>query len=110
MPGNNLTTSSKIQCPHGGQAMLTTSNAKVLAGRAALLLESDIHSVVGCPFTVGSKYSPCVRIEWTAGVAQVTVAGTAPLVKSSLGKCFNAEGALQGVAIIVTTQMKASSR
>ena len=106
MPGNYLTTASQIMCPHGGQATLITSNTKAQAVSAALLLESDIHLVAGCPFTVGPKYSPCVRIEWSAGSSKTSVQGKAPLVQSSMGKCINAEGATQGIAIVVNTQPK----
>jgi hypothetical protein len=110
MPGNQLTTASKIQCLHGGQVILATKNSKVSAAHAPVLLVSDIHPVVGCPFTIGLKYSPCVRIEWSMGSQQVTIDNTATLVKSSIGKCINAEGAIQGVAIIANTQTKASAR
>jgi hypothetical protein len=106
MPGNYLTTASQIMCPHGGQAVLLTANAQVTAVGAQLLLETDVHPVVGCPFTIGLKYSPCIRIEWSAAATKTTVNGTAPLVQSSIGKCINAEGAPQGVAIIVSTQPK----
>ena len=109
MPGNYLTTSSQIMCPHGGQAILFTSHTKANAVNAPVLLESDIHSVVGCPFTVGPKYSPCIRIEWSAGSSKTSVQGTATLVQSSIGKCINAEGATQGIAIVVNTQPKASA-
>jgi hypothetical protein len=107
MPGKVLTTASTIQCPHGGRAMLQTANTKTFAGGASVLLEADVHLVVGCPFTIGLKYSPCVRIEWSAGASKVTVQQSKVLVQSSIGKCINAEGAPQGVAIIGTTQMKA---
>jgi len=110
MPGQVLTTSSTITCTHGGQAILLTSNAKVTADGAPALLESDIHPVVGCPFTVGPKYSPCIRIEWTAGAGKVTINQTKVLVQSSIGKCINAEGAPQGVAMILNTQMKVSAQ
>jgi len=104
MPGNNLTTASTVMCPHGGQAILMTSNAKVTAGGPQVLLESDVHVVAGCPFTVGTKYQPCVKIEWSAGAAKVSVGGIAPLVQSSIGQCKSAEGVVQGVAVIVNTQ------
>ena len=110
MAGNILTTASSVMCTHGGQATLTTSNSKVLAQGAPALLETDVHPVAGCPFTVGPKYSPCVRIEWSAGSKQVTAGGTPVLTRSSIGKCFGAEGAVQGVATIVNTQPKASAR
>lgn len=110
MAGNILTTSATIMCPHGGQATLVTSNTAVSADSAPALLESDVHPVVGCPFTVGNKYSPCVRIEWSAGAGKVTVSGTPVLVQTSIGRCLNAEGATQGVAAIVNTQIKATAQ
>jgi hypothetical protein len=110
MPGNNLTTASQIMCPHAGQAILFTSNTRVLAGGAPVLLETDVHPVVGCPFTIGPKYSPCIRIEWTAGASKATVNGTPVLVQSSIGKCISPEGAPQGVAVVANTQMSASSQ
>jgi hypothetical protein len=109
MPGNVLTIASVIQCPHGGMAVLTTSNARVKAARAYWLLESDVSMVVGCPFTIGPKYSPCLRIEWSAGAGK-TKAGAAVLVSSSLGICYSPESAPQGVAIISNTQTKASAQ
>ena len=109
MPGNLLTISSVIQCLHGGIAMLTTSNSRVKADGAYALLESDVATVVGCPFTIGPKYSPCVRIEWTAPAVKVT-AGDAVLVSSSIGICYSPESAPQGVAIISTTQPKVSAQ
>jgi hypothetical protein len=110
MPGKQLTTSAVVICPHGGQAQLMTTNTQASANRSMILLETDIHPVVGCPFMVGSKYSPCVRIEWSAGSRQVSVNGTATLVTSSIGQCFNAEGAVQGVATIVNTQQRTSAQ
>ena len=108
---NYLTTASTIICPHGGQATLFTKNTKVFAQQSPVLLESDIHPVVACPFTIPpGKPSPCIRIEWSAGSSQTTTNSTAPLLKNSIGTCYNAENAPQGVAIVVNTQMKASGQ
>jgi len=109
MPGTVLTTTSTIQCPHGGTAILSTGNAKVKADGAFALLESDISTVTGCPFTIGTKYSPCVRIEWSAGAVKVK-AGDAVLVASSIGLCYSPESAPQGVAIISNTQTKVTAQ
>lgn len=108
MPGAILTIASTIMCMHGGSVILSTSNAKLMIDGVPALVESDVHPVAGCPFTLpGPKYSPCVRVEWTGG-AQATAGGAKVLVMSSIGKCISAEGATQGVAIIVNTQMKAT--
>ncbi|HEY0546176.1 MAG TPA: hypothetical protein VGC91_12420 [Pyrinomonadaceae bacterium] len=105
MPGPVLTIASTILCMHGGSVILFTSNAKLMVDGVPALVESDVHPVAGCPFTIGPKYSPCVRVEWTGG-AQATVNGAKVLVMSSIGKCISAEGATQGIAIIANTQMK----
>jgi hypothetical protein len=108
MPGAILTIASTILCMHGGSVILTTSNTKLLIDNVPALVESDVHSVVGCPFTLpGPKYSPCVKVEWSGG-AKATANGAKVLVMSSIGKCTSAEGATQGVAMIVNTQMKAT--
>lgn len=94
-------------CTHGASAVLFTSNTGVNVDNAPALLETDIHPVAGCPFTLpGPKPSPCVRIEWTAGAEMCKANGTKVLVQSSIGKCMSAEGAMQGIAIIAQTQMK----
>lgn len=105
-----LTTASRIQCAHGAPAQLVTANVAVSAGGARVLLESDVHAVQGCPFTVGNKPSPCVRIEWSSGAQKASLGDEAPLLKTSMGECKNAEGATQGVALIVNTQTKAVAR
>jgi hypothetical protein len=109
MAGKLLTMTSRVQCPHGGFALLITANTRVFAGGAPVLLESDIHPILGCPFTVGLKYSPCIRIEWTAGTTKMQIRGKPALMQSSIGKCINAEGAPQGIAIIANTQPKVSA-
>jgi hypothetical protein len=110
MPDSHLTTASTVMCPHGGQALLMTANTQVLANGAKVLLESDVHTITGCPFTIGSSYSPCVRIEWQAGTSLVSINGTATLVATSIGQCLNAGGGVQGVATIVNTQQRASGQ
>lgn len=114
MPGHVLTTSSTVMCTHGASAVLTTANAKVMVDNTPALLESDIHSVAGCPFQIpigtGTKPSPCVRIEWSGGSQQLKVNGVGVLVRSSVGKCYSPEGLLQGVAIIANTQVKTEGR
>ena len=110
MPGYILTTASSVTCMHGGQATLTTSNSKVTIDGSPALLESDIHSVIGCPFTIPpGKPQPCIRIEWTLGAMMCKAGGTGVLVKTSIGKCISAEGATQGLAIVSMTQMKAKA-
>ncbi len=101
-----LTTTSIIKCTHGGALVLQTTNTQLKIDGAPALLETDIHPVVGCPFTVGPRPSPCVRVEWEAGAVQTKVNGVKVLVDTSIGRCIGADGATQGIAIILSTQMK----
>ncbi|MFN0140315.1 MAG: hypothetical protein ACKVQW_09540 [Pyrinomonadaceae bacterium] len=110
MPGYILTTASQIMCMHGGTAILTTANTTVKVDNMPALVETDIHPVAGCAFTIPpGKPSPCIRIEWSMGATQVKANETAVLIQSSIGKCISAEGATQGVAIIAQTQTKAQA-
>lgn len=110
MPAFILTTASQVKCMHGGTATLATANTKLKIEGSPALLESDIHPVAGCPFTLpNGKPQPCIRIEWTAGAVTCKVDGTKVLIKTSIGKCISAEGAPQGIAIIGQTQTKAKA-
>jgi hypothetical protein len=95
-----LTTASQAQCMHGGMVLLLTTNSTLLAGGSPALLESDIHFVVGCPFTVGIVYMPCVTVQWQAAATSLTVNGVGVLTETSIGECLNAAGAPQGIAIV----------
>ena len=110
MSGLFLTTSSKIICPHGGNAILSTSNTVVSVINAPVLLESDKHPITGCPFTIVQKLSPCVRIEWNTGTIKDKSNKISLLINTSIGNCINGEGVVQGIAIIVNNQQKVSGR
>ena len=79
-----LTTMSTVMCPHGGQAVLITTNTEALVDGAPVLLQTDQHPIVGCPFTVGIVYTPCVLIRWATAAAN-TPASTVPAVAGISG-------------------------
>jgi len=95
-----LTTASQIQCMHGGQAVLVTTNGVLFAGGSPVLLQSDLHMIVGCPFTAGLVYSPCVSVHWESAATSLSLKGVGVLTQTSVGICLNAGGVPQGVAII----------
>ncbi len=82
----------------------------MLGSDGLVLVESDVHVVMGCPFTVGPKYSPCVRIEWEAPAANTMANDVKPLIETSVGICYGAEGAPQGRANVVGAQREAWSQ
>lgn len=101
-----LTTSSTVMCPHGGQALLLTSNTEMVIDGAPALLQSDLHVIAGCAFAPVAP-SPCLTIQWVTAAAQTSVHGVPVLLQSSVGLCLNALGAPQGPAIVAQVQQKA---
>ena len=101
-----LTTASTVMCPHGGQALLTTTNIDMLAAGAPVLLQSDVHAIVGCPFAPVVPL-PCLTLRWVTGALQSTVRGVPVLLQNSVGLCLNAAQAPQGLAIVVQVQPQA---
>ncbi len=101
-----LTAASVIQCTHGGAASVVPSNTRALADGSPILVETDVHMVAGCAFNVSGAPSPCVTIAWSAGSTKVKAGGTPVLTQGSIGQCKNAAQAVQGVAIVSSTQTK----
>jgi hypothetical protein len=110
MPGPILTTQSTAQCPHGGMVQLTvTANTVAQIDGGYALLETDIHSVAGCTFTLpGPSPSPCIMVQWSGGSTEVKVNGVGVLTKSSVGQCIGT--GVQGSAIIGNAQSKATAQ
>jgi hypothetical protein len=100
-----LTTTSTVMCPHGGQALLLTTNTEALIDGAPALLQTDVHPIVGCPFTPVA-YSPCVTIRWITAATQTSVRNVPVLLQTSVGLCLNAAQAPQGIAIVVQVQQR----
>jgi len=94
-----------IQCPHGGQASIVPTNARVKAGGAFVALQADTTTIAGCAFTLpNGTPQPCLMVQWLSGALRVKVGGQPVLTKSSNGLCQGA--APQGSASIVSTQMQ----
>ena len=100
-----LTTTSTVMCPHGGQALLLTSNTEALIDGAPALLQTDVHPIIGCPFTPVA-YSPCVTVRWITAATQTSVRNVPVLLQTSVGLCLNAAQAPQGIAIVVQVQQR----
>ena len=103
-----VNTAATVLCPHGGTVSLSTSNANVKADASPVCLETDQHTVSGCPFQVpGPKPQPCVTVRWSAAASQCKVNGIGILTQASVGICYSAEQIPQGPAVIANTQTQA---
>ena len=101
MPEPILTMGATIMCPHGGQAVLATTNVKVILGGMPALTASDVHMIVGCPFVIVLKPSPCIRIQWMPSPSPLSgPGGVGLLTMASVGLCLSPEQAPQGPALI----------
>lgn len=101
-----LTTASTVICPHGGMAQLITTDTVALIEGSPALLQTDVHPIVGCPFTPVA-YSPCVVIRWVTAATKTFVNRVPVLLQTSVGLCLNAAQVPQGTAIVVQVQQKA---
>ena len=104
-----LTVASVLMCPHGGSIKAITTNTQVSVAGVPVLRSIDTFVVVGCPFTIGPKPSPCLTVKWVAADMRNTAANGATLSQSSIGLCLNEFQAPQGVAVVLQTQPSVSS-
>ena len=110
MAGYSLTTTSSLQCPHGGMVQIISTNTRSFADSAPLASDTDNFVVTGCPFQMGTVPSPCVRVQWLISDSRVTINGSRSLSRSSTGLCLSAAGAPQGTVIAINTQSRVQSR
>ena len=102
-----LTSTATVICPHGGQALLVPSQTEAVVRGAPVLLQTERHPIVGCPFAPGGVPSPCVSIQWVTAALQARVQQIPVLLQTSVGLCLNVAQAPQGTAIVVQTQTEA---
>jgi hypothetical protein len=107
--GNFLTTSSVLQCPHGGSVSATTTNSVTKAGGDYVVSQSDTFMISGCSFQLpGPMPSPCMTVQWVSASTSNTVQGNNVLTTDSQGLCLAATQAPQGPVVISTTQTPVS--
>ncbi|MGP0063418.1 MAG: hypothetical protein ACLQGP_07455 [Isosphaeraceae bacterium] len=79
MPGFLLHQGATVMCSHGGQAMPTVPNPRVLVSGQPTAMLSSPWTVVGCPGVPAVPIPPCVTGQWVVGTVRVTSTGQ-PLV------------------------------
>lgn len=104
MPGFLFHVGAVAICPHAGQIQVISSNTRVLVNGMPVATIVDTSLVVGCPFTVGTKYQPCLKVQWLMPATRVLINGQPALLQSSTGLCLSAEQIPQGPPSVITTQ------
>ena len=113
MEGYTLTTASTLQCPHGGQVQIISSNTQSKADGAFIVTMSDTFIISGCPFQIPAVVpipSPCVKVQWIVPDTLVRINGSPSLSQSSVGLCLSAAQIPQGPVIVAQAQAKAQSK
>jgi hypothetical protein len=104
MPGFLLQQGAVVMCVHGGQAMPTQPNARVLASGAPTATISAPWQVIGCP-GIPSAVPPCVTGQWVMGSLRVTSNGQFLVIQS--GVAITAPGAVPLIPVSFQTRVTA---
>lgn len=112
MSGQTITVNSSLQCPHGGQVQIISSQSKATADQGFIGTIADTYVISGCPFQIPGTPpipSPCVKVQWLKPDVRSTVNGMATVSSTSTGICLAATQLPQGPVSVVNTQTKVTS-
>ena len=85
MPGFLLHAGALVFCAHGGAALATEPNGRVLVMGQPVTTLGAPYSIAGCPFTVPPGVpQPCVEATWLVASARVKAGGQPVLVSGGL--------------------------
>ena len=98
MPGFVVHLEATVLCAHGGQAMPTSPNPRVLVGGRPVATQVAPYTVSGCPFNVSGTPSPCVTGQWLTASTRVLVGGVPVVLFDSQSVC-----APNGTPLLITS-------
>jgi hypothetical protein len=92
---------STLLCPHGGPVqIMATGFRSPLPDGSIPAKATDLFMIAGCPFIVGDRPSPCIRVQWVVTNTAELVENQPSLNAQSSGLCLGISGAPQGPVII----------
>lgn len=86
MPGFVVHLGAQVMCAHGGQALPTAPNPRVLVMGQPVTTLAAPYTVAACPLPP-SAGGPCVTAQWVAGATRVTVMGQPVVVQAGQAVC-----------------------
>ena len=102
MPGFIVHLGATVLCAHGGQAMPTSPNPRVLVSGQPVATQPTPYSIAGCPFMTGPTPTPCLTGQWLTAATRVLVGGMPVILFDSQAMC-----APNGTPLMITsTQAK----
>jgi len=87
MPGPILHLGATVTCAHGGQAVPTAPNPRVLVSGQPVSTIAAPYAVAGCPFVPPAGNGPCVTGQWVVGATRVLVAGQPVAIQAGQSVC-----------------------
>jgi hypothetical protein len=99
MPGPLLHVGATVFCAHGGQALPTAPNARVLVGGLPTVTIAAPYTVAGCAFVPPGGNGPCVTAQFTTAATRLTSQGQPLLLQDSQAVCAPTGTPLLPVAV-----------
>jgi hypothetical protein len=87
MPGPLLHVGATVLCAHGGTALPTVPNPRVLVGGQPTVTLAAPYAVAGCPFNVSGGPVPCVTAQWVVAALRVFSNGQPLVLMDSQAVC-----------------------
>jgi hypothetical protein len=87
MPGPLLHLGATVLCAHGGTAMPTAPNGRVLVSGQPSVVMTVPYAIAGCPFNVGGGPVPCVTAQWIVAATRVFSNGQPVVLMDSQAIC-----------------------
>jgi hypothetical protein len=87
MPGPLLHLGATVMCSHGGQAMPTAPNPRVLVSGQPVVTMAVPYVVAGCAFVPPGGNGPCVTAQWVTSATRVLVGGQPAVLLDSQAIC-----------------------
>jgi hypothetical protein len=87
MPGPLLHVGATVLCSHGGQAMPSAPNPRVLVSGQPVATMAAPYLVAGCAFVPPGGNGPCVTGQWMVGAVRVTSLGQPVAIMTGVATC-----------------------
>ena len=87
MPGPILHLGATVLCSHGGQAVPTAPNPRVLLNGQPATTIAAPYAVAGCAFVPPGGNGPCVTGQWTSGATRVLLSGQPAVLMTGTSTC-----------------------
>ncbi len=87
MPGPLLHLGATVLCSHGGQAVPSAPNPRVLVSGQPVATMAAPYLVAGCAFVPPGGNGPCVTAQWVVAATRVFVTGQPAVLLDSQAIC-----------------------